>query len=115
MNRHRKLSIFLALFMAMTFTLPVNSWAGGYSHDGYHGYGHGYREYYGGNRYPRYYGGSGYYYRGYYPGYYHGYYPGYYGCGNCGNHHHHNNNDLWLGLLGGTIIGYTLNAIHQGY
>jgi hypothetical protein len=111
MKRYRKPSIFLALVIVMTFTLPVDSWAGGYVPGGYHGYSHGYRGYYSGNRYPRYYGGRGYYYRGYYPGYY----PGYYGCGNCGNHHHHNNDDLWLGLLGGTLIGYTLNAIHQGY
>ena len=113
MNRHHKLSIFLALFMAMVLALPGVSWAGGYRYGGYYGDGHGYRGYnYSGNRYPGYYGGRGYYYRGYYPGYY----PGYYGCGNCGNNHHHNNNDdLWLGLLGGTIIGYTLNAIHQGY
>jgi hypothetical protein len=48
MNRHRKLSIFLALFMAMTFALPGYSWAGGYRHGGYYGYGHGYRGYYSG-------------------------------------------------------------------
>ena len=55
----------------------------------------------------------------YYPHYYPGHYPQYYPappCTNCGknNHHNNNNNDsndkLWIGLLGGGILGYGLNA-----
>jgi hypothetical protein len=122
MDRHRKLSIFLALIMA-TVAMPDDSWAGGNRYGGYYGYGHGYQGYNSGHYYPGYYGGRSYYYHGSYPGYY---YPGYYGCGNCGNNHHHNNNNnnneqLWLGLLGGGILGYGLNAYlhsntaNQGY
>ena len=34
------------------------------------------------------------------------------------NHHNNNNNNndkLWIGLLGGGIVGYTLSTIHSGY
>jgi hypothetical protein len=46
------------------------------------------------------------------------YYPHYYPvppCNNCGKQHHHNNHNndndkLWIGLLGGGILGYGLSA-----
>jgi len=49
------------------------------------------------------------------------YYPpryAYYPCANCGKQHHHNNHDhdsdkLWIGLLGGGILGYGLGVYQQ--
>ena len=49
------------------------------------------------------------------------YYPpryAYYPCSNCGRQHHHNNHDhdndkLWIGLLGGGILGYGLGVYQQ--
>jgi hypothetical protein len=49
------------------------------------------------------------------------YYPpryAYYPCSNCGKQHHHNNHDhdnnkLWIGLLGGGILGYGLGVYQQ--
>jgi hypothetical protein len=116
MNMHRKPLTFLALVMALIFAMPGGSWAGGgrYGDGGYgHGYGYGYHGYSNGHCYPNYYHGN----------YYHGgqyYYPHYYPCTTCGNNHHHNNNNndndkLWIGLLGGGILGYTLGNIQQGY
>jgi hypothetical protein len=52
--------------------------------------------------------------RPYYSNNYPHYYP-YYPCSTCGKNKHHNNNNnnndkLWIGLLGGGILGYGLNA-----
>jgi hypothetical protein len=49
------------------------------------------------------------------------YYPpryAYYPCPKCGKKHHHNNHDhdndkLWIGLLGGGILGYGLGVYQQ--
>jgi hypothetical protein len=120
MNRQSKSTTVLASVMAVMLALPGGAWADGgrYGNDGHKGgsgnYGH-YNNHYN-NTYQGYYKGKGYYYPNNYP-----YYP----CNNCGNHHHNNNNNnndkLWIGLLGGGILGYTLgnvlehNANDQGY
>jgi hypothetical protein len=49
--------------------------------------------------------------------YYSHYYPSY-PCSTCGNNSHHNNNNndndkLWIGLLGGGILGYGLGVYQQ--
>jgi hypothetical protein len=76
------------------------------------------------NTYYGHYAGPGPYYPHYHPRYYPHAYPAA-PCTNCGNSHHHNNHDsdndkLWIGLLGGGILGYGLgtymhnNAADQG-
>ena len=44
---------------------------------------------------------------------------GYQKKGHYSSHHNNNNNNyndkLWIGLLGGGIVGYTLSNIHSGY
>jgi hypothetical protein len=116
MNTHSRFSSILATVMVMILALPGAAWAGGGRYDnGANGYGHPKTGQYS-SHYNHHYQG-GYYYRGgryYYPKDY-----GYKSCGNNKSHHHnnHNNNNdkLWLGLLGGGIIGYTLSNIPPGY
>ena len=51
------------------------------------------------------------------------YYPpryAYYPCSKCGKKHHHNNHDhdndkLWIGLLGGGILGYGLGVYQNSH
>jgi hypothetical protein len=133
MNRHGKFSSILAAVMVMILAAPSGAWAGGRYDNG--GREHGYQpqgksggHYNNHNRYTynnyysnNYYGGG--YHKG--GGYYKGgayYYPYKYGYNNyCyNNQHHHNNNNnnndkLWIGLLGGGIVGYTLSNINWGY
>ena len=118
MNRHRKSSAVLASVMAMILAIPGAVWADGprYGSDWNKG-GKGNQKYYSGH-YDNHYNS---YYKGNYKGYYKGgsyYYPNYYGCNNCSkNKSHHNNNnsndDLWIGLLGGGILGYALGNVIQ--
>jgi hypothetical protein len=123
MNTYRKSTTSLAAVIAMILALPGTAWAGeggdddhdhGWNKDGYKN-----NEHYNIHENNRYYGH--YTARGpYYPHYanrgpyYPHYYPSY-PCSTCGknNHHNNNNNDndkLWIGLLGGGILGYELNA-----
>ncbi len=124
MNRHSKSSSVLASVMAMILAVPGGAWADGgrYGNNGHKG---GSGEYYN-NHYNSHYNGH---YNNNYHGYYKGngyYYPQYAPCYSCGGNNHHNNNNnnndkLWIGLLGGGILGYTLgnvlqnNANEQGY
>jgi len=126
MNRHSKSSAVLASAMAMILAIPGAAWADGgrYGNDWNNGgkgnqkssSGH-YNNHYN-NHYNSHYNNN---YKGNYKGYYRGgpyYYPNYYGCNNCSkNKSHHNNNnsndDLWIGLLGGGILGYTLSNVIQ--
>ena len=116
MNRQKKSITLLASVMAMILALPTGAYAGGGRGGDWNKGGH-YN-----NRYDTHYKGN---YKGYYKGGPH-YYPYYYGCNNCGKGHHNNNNNnnndkLWIGLLGGGILGYALgnvlehNASDQGY
>jgi hypothetical protein len=110
MKTHSKSSSVLAAVMATILALPGGVWAdgGGYGNGwnkgGYKGNQHYNNQYYG-----HYQGKSGYYSHNY-PGHY-AYYPSY-PCNNCGNHNHnnhnHDNQNLWIGLLGGGILGYAL-------
>ena len=123
MTRHKKFSSILASVMVMTLALPGGAWAGGGRYEnGGHDYGHQKKGQYN-SHYNRHYNShynnhykSGNYYRG---GRY--YYPnnhGYKWCGNNKSHHHNNNNNndkLWIGLLGGGIVGYTLSNVYSGY
>jgi hypothetical protein len=106
----RNISLFvLASSMVMLLAIPGSTWADGspYRFDHYAG-----RPPYHAPYYLRYYP---HYYPRYYPRYYPQYYPNY-SCNNCGNNHHHNNhdhdNELWYGLLGGGVLGYTLGNIY---
>ena len=104
MNRQKKTLTVLAAVMAMILALPSGAWADGGR------YGNDWNK---GGHYKNYYQGG---YRGYSKsGPYH---PYYYGCNNCGKNSHHNNNNnnndkLWIGLLGGGIVGYTLGNVLQ--
>jgi hypothetical protein len=130
MNKHGKLSSILAAVMVMILAAPGVAGAGGrYDNGGhYHGYpqqgksgGHynnhnkyTYNNYYNTYYQGGYHKGGGYYYKG--GGYYYPYTYGYnnYCYGNQHHHNNHNNNneDLWIGLLGGGIVGYTLSNIY---
>jgi hypothetical protein len=118
MNMHRKSSTMLASVMTVILAVPCVSQAGQGDDD--HGWNKGgnksnehynihYNNYYTGR-----YAGKWPYYAHNYPHYYsqnNRYYP----CYNCGKQHHHNNHNhdndkLWIGLLGGGILGYGLNA-----
>ena len=130
MNRHSKSATVLASVMAMILAVPGAAWSdGGRNGNDWNKGGKGKKEY-SSSHYNNYYkGGNPGYYKGNYKGYYKGgkgYYPYYYGCNNCGKKSSHNNNSnnndkLWIGLLGGGILGYTLgnvlqhNADDQGY
>jgi hypothetical protein len=109
MNRHSKSSSVLASVMAMILAMPGGAWAdGGRDNNGWNkggnkGNGH-YNTHYNNYNYSKNY-------YGHYQGK-SGYYP-YYPCNNCGNHNHNNhnhNNNLWIGLLGGGILGYALGT-----
>jgi hypothetical protein len=122
MNRHSKSSAVLASVMAMILAIPSAGWAdGGRSGGDWNKGGKGNQKYSSGhytNHYNNHYNS---YYKGNSKGYYKGgryYYPNYYGCNNCSkNKSHHNNNNsndkLWIGLLGGGILGYTLSNVIQ--
>jgi len=149
MNTHRKSSTALAAVIVMILGLPGAARAGGGGYDDHgHGWkkggdddqGHGWNksgnEHYNihyNNRYDGRYANKGPYHPGYYAKgpYYPHYYPHYYPqpypvypCNNCGNHNHnnhnHDNDKLWIGLLGGGILGYGLstyqhsNSVDQG-
>jgi hypothetical protein len=135
MKTYRKSSIALATVIAMILTVPAAVLADG-GRDGDHGRGPGWHkggddhppgwnrgsnrtnEHYNShyrNTYYGHYAGPGHYYPRYYPQYY----PAY-GCSNCGNNHHHNNHDhdndkLWIGLLGGGILGYGLGVYQNSH
>ena len=123
MNTHSKTSSILASVIAMILAVPGGAWAdeGRYDEGGHDNgyqkkgqYNTRYNTRYN-NRYNSYYKGGRY------------NYPRYYPCNTCGknnNHHNNNNNDndkLWIGLLGGGIVGYALgnyqqsNTYEQGY
>jgi hypothetical protein len=129
MNRQNKSLSVLATVMAVILAVPGGAWADGgrYGNDWNKG-GQGNKGYSGShynNHYNSHYNN---YYKDNYNGHYKGgpgYYPYYYGCNNCGKSHHNNNNNnndkLWIGLLGGGILGYTLGnvldnrAVDEGY
>jgi hypothetical protein len=102
MNRQKKSITLLASAMAVILATPTGVYADGGQGGGWNRSGH-YN-----NHYNTYYKGGPH----YYP-----YYNGYNGCNNCGKGHHHNNNNnndkLWIGLLGGGILGYTLGNVLQ--
>ena len=121
MNRQSRYPSVLASVMAMILALPGGVWAdGGHGDKGWNK---------GGNKWNGHYNThyNNYKYSNNYHGYYQGkpgnYYP-YYPCNNCGNHNHnnhnHDNDKLWIGLLGGGILGYGLstyqhsNTVDQG-
>lgn len=119
MKTYSRFSTILISVMVMILAVPGGAWAGGGRYDnGGHDYGYQkkgqYSSHYN-NHYNNYYKGGNYYPRGRY------YYPNNYAYKSCSNnksHHHNNNNNnekLWLGLLGGGIVGYTISNIHSGY
>lgn len=129
MKTRGKFSSILAAVMVMCLALPGGASAGGRYDKGGNGHGYPQKGQSGGhynnhnkntynNYYNNYYGGG--YSKG--GGYYKGgryYYPNKYGynnyCYKNKQHHHNNNNsndDLWIGLLGGGIVGYTLSNIY---
>jgi len=122
MNRHSKSSAVLASVMAMILAIPGAASADEGRHgNGWNKGGNGNQKSSSGhytNHYNTHYNSH---YKGNYKGYYKGgphYYPNYYGCNNCSkNKSHHNNNNsndkLWIGLLGGGILGYTLSNVIQ--
>ena len=112
MKTHSKFSSILAAVMVMILALPGGAWAGGRYDKGGHDYG-----YQKGGHYSSHYNNH---YNNYYRGgrYYYPYNYGYKSCAKNNSHHNNNNNDndkLWIGLLGGGIVGYTLSNIHTGY
>ena len=136
MNKHGTFLSILAAAMVMSLAVPAGAWAGGRHDNGGREYGYQqqgrsgghytkgkagghynnhnkytYNSYYSNN-----YSGGGHYKGGGYS------YPYRYGYNNyCykKQHHHNNNNndndELWIGLLGGGIVGYTLSNINWGY
>jgi hypothetical protein len=133
MNTHRKSSTALAAVIAMILAVSGVAWAGeggdndhghGWNKDGDDDHDHGwnrggyrsndhYNTHYN-NSYYGHYAGRGPAYPHYYPRYYPHYYPSY-PCSTCGKNNHHNNNNnnndkLWIGLLGGGILGYGVGA-----
>ena len=123
MTTRNRFSSILAFAMVMILAMPGGARAGGGRHDnGGHDYGYQkkgqysshYNNHYN-SHYNNYYTGGNYYRGGrYYSPDYHGYKQ----CGNNKSHHHNNNNNndkLWLGLLGGGIVGYTLSNVYSGY
>ena len=116
MNTHRKSSTVLTAVMILA--VPCVSWSG-QGDDDDHGWNKGgnkrnehYNIHYK-NSYYGHYSGKGPNYSHNYPHYY-PQYNRYSPCNNCGNHHHnnhnHDNDKLWIGLLGGGILGYGLGA-----
>jgi hypothetical protein len=118
MNTHRTSSTALAAVIAMILAVPSSAWAGegrdddhgpGWNKGGGNKGGQKSNEHYNthyNNRYYGHYAGRGRYYPHYYPSY---------RCSTCGKNNHHNNNNnnndkLWIGLLGGGILGYGLHA-----
>jgi hypothetical protein len=128
MNRHRKSSTMLASVITMILAVPCVAQTGQGDDD--HGWkkgGNKSNEHYNihyNNHYTGRYAGKGPYYPHNYPRFYPQNYR-YHPCNNCGKQHHHNNNNkndkLWIGLLGGGILGYGLgvyqhnNAANQDY
>jgi hypothetical protein len=113
MNSQNIVSSVLVSVMAILLALPGVVWADGgpYRYGHYEGgapYHAPYSPRYYPHNYPRYYPHN-------YPRYYPQYYPDY-SCNNCGGSHHHNNHDhdydVWYGLLGGGVLGYTLGNIY---
>lgn len=130
MKTYSKTSAALAAVMATILAAPAATWAdeGG---NGDHGHGPGWHKrgdddhqhgwnkggYRGNEHYNIHYRNT-YYgrYAGQRPNYPH-YYPAY-PCSTCGKNHHHNNHNndndkLWIGLLGGGILGYGLGVYQQ--
>jgi hypothetical protein len=117
MKTARNISVSLAVAVAMILAAPSAAWADEGRDDN-----HGRGWYKGGskvnvhnnvhynNRYDGRYAAKA---RHYYPPRY-----AYYTCANCGKKHHHNNHNhnndkLWIGLLGGGILGYGLGVYQQ--
>jgi len=139
MNKHRRFPFFLATLMVMSLAAPGGAWAGGGHHDG-KGYGSSYQQkgksgahynnhnkYTYNNYYSNNYYGRSYYKRDRYSKGGASHYPYKYGyntycnaskcySGYCDNDNHNNNNHnsdkLWIGLLGGGIVGYTLSNLY---
>jgi len=118
MNRHRISSTMMASVMTMILAVPCVVQAGrGDDDQGRNKGGNKSNEHYNihyNNHYTGPYAGKGPYYSHNYPRYYPQNYR-YYPCNNCGKHHHHNNHNhdndkLWIGLLGGGILGYGLGV-----
>ena len=114
----------LASAMVVTLAAPGGVWAGGGRYDnGGHDNGYQKKGQYNSHYNSHYNAHYNNHYSNYYSNYYRGgqyYYPSYQGYKSCGNNNHHNNNNnnndkLWIGLLGGGIVGYTLSNIHLGY
>ena len=117
MNTYRNSSASLAAVVAMILATPSAAWADeGRDNDHGRGWNKGgskvnvHNNVHYNNRYDGRYASKG---RYYYPPRY-TYYP----CTNCGKKHHHNNHNhdndkLWLGLLGGGILGYGLGIYQQ--
>jgi hypothetical protein len=123
MTTRNKFSSILASVMVLMLAIPGGAWAGGGRYDnGGYDYGHQKKGQYS-SHYSNHYNSH---YNNYYKGgndyrggrYYYPNYHGYTSCGNTKSHHHNNNNNndkLWLGLLGGGIVGYTLSNVYSGY
>jgi hypothetical protein len=118
MKTYRNSSTALAAAVAIILAAPSTAWSDdGRDHDRGHGWNKGrskvnaHNNVHYNNHYDGPYAARG---RYYYPPRYAYNYP----CSNCGNQHHHNNhhhdNDkLWIGLLGGGILGYGLGVYQQ--
>ena len=118
MNRHRKSSTMVASVIIMILAVPCVVQAGrGDDDHGRNKGGNKSNEHYNihyNNHYTGHYAGK----MSSYPRNYSRYYPQsyrYYPCNNCGKQHHHNNSNhdndkLWIGLLGGGILGYGLGV-----
>jgi hypothetical protein len=117
MKTNRLSSTALAAAVAIIVAAPSAAWAGEGRDDGEsHGWNRGgpkinvHNNVHYNNHYAGRYAAKGPY---YYPPRY-AYYP----CSNCGQPHHHNNHNhdndkLWIGLLGGGILGYGLGVYQQ--
>jgi len=117
MKTYRNSPIALAAAVAVILAVPGAAWAGEGRDDGQgHGWNRGgpkvnvHNNVHYNNHYAGRYAGNG---PNYYPPRY-AYYP----CSNCGKPHHHNNHNhdndkLWIGLLGGGILGYGLGVYEQ--
>ena len=118
MKTYRNSSASLAAAVVMILATPSAAWADeGRDNDQGHGWNKGgskvneHNNVHYNNHYAGRYAAKGPY---YYPPRYAYFHP----CSNCGKQHHHNNHNrdndkLWIGLLGGGILGYGLGVYQQ--